>query len=210
MLTHNLVPSMYSLPFFAAIGNPDLGKKLLDGLLRRYAEHWRAYHTIDHIFMMLDGFEEVMHLLTDPRAVLLAIWYHDAVYFPRLSNNEEQSLKLAAQDLFRAGCDAAFIKKVCDHIRASDHREGEEDPDTQVFLDLDLAILGKDESTFDRYDRAIRQEYIFVEDEDYYKGRLQVLERFLRRKPLYYTPFLREKYEKQAKQNLKRAIQNLS
>ena len=51
-----------------------------DNLIARYSEPHRAYHTLEHIGHCLDEFEQVRHLATNPDAVELALWYHDAIY----------------------------------------------------------------------------------------------------------------------------------
>ena len=61
-------------------------------VLERYNEHHRYYHTIDHIHYLLDFFEK-KNLLNDHELFLTAI-FHDAVYDPKSSANEEDSAVL--------------------------------------------------------------------------------------------------------------------
>ena len=55
-------------------------------------------HTLQHISECLSHFEQVQDLLEDARAVELALWFHDAVYNPKASDNEACSATLF-QDL---------------------------------------------------------------------------------------------------------------
>jgi predicted metal-dependent HD superfamily phosphohydrolase len=64
-------------------------------LLPRYSEPHRHYHNVQHIEECLREFEFGQHLAADPAAVELAILFHDAIYDPRRSDNEEQSAQLA-------------------------------------------------------------------------------------------------------------------
>lgn len=59
-------------------------------LVTRYSESHRAYHTLAHIQHCLDEFEQVRHLIANPDAVELALWYHDAIYDTKAKDNEEK------------------------------------------------------------------------------------------------------------------------
>src|SRR5438128_125494 len=75
-----------------ALGDPEAPWRMLS---KRYAETHRAYHTIEHIVHCLDELEEARSLAADPVAVEMALWYHDAVYDPRSTNNEARSADMA-------------------------------------------------------------------------------------------------------------------
>ena len=75
--------------------------------------------------------------------------------------------------------------------------------------DIDLAILGQSPDLFGAYDRGIREEYSWVPEDDYRKGRIAVLQSFLERKSIYSTDYFRSEYEEKARKNLCRAILRL-
>jgi predicted metal-dependent HD superfamily phosphohydrolase len=77
-----------------------------------------------------------------------------------------------------------------------------------LFLDTDLSILGSEEKTYDKYARAIRQEYIWIPEELYRAARAKVLEGFLRRERIYQTAKFAG-LEAPAKANLSRELQTL-
>ncbi len=62
-----------------------------------------------------------------------------------------------------------------------------DDPDTALFLDADLSILGADSKTYQTYARAIRQEYAWVPQVLFLERRAAVLEKFFSRKQIYQT-----------------------
>jgi len=79
-------------------------------------------------------------------------------------------------------------------------------PDGQLLADIDLTGLGQAPELFDRDGRAIRQEYAHVPEDQFGPGRVNLLERFLDRPHVYYTPEIRKRYEAQARANLSRAL----
>ena len=64
------------------------GAEVHAGLVSRYAEPHRAYHTLQHLAECLTLFAEVRHLVPHPHEVELALWFHDAVYDVHASDNE--------------------------------------------------------------------------------------------------------------------------
>lgn len=176
-------------------------------LTKRYEEPHRAYHGLAHIEALLQGQLAHRQLIHDQQAVMLAIWFHDAVYDTRASDNEERSAQLAGEMLTEAGCDAALIASVERKVRATQRHEWTDgDPDTALFLDLDLGILAASPEAYDRYSNQIAKEYDWVPAEAYKQGRAKVLKAFLDRPQIYFTPSLREKWEGQARANLQREL----
>jgi pantetheine-phosphate adenylyltransferase len=88
------------------------------------------------------------------------------------------------------------------------HRDLSEDENWLlfVFLDLDLSILGAPQEEYIEYAKAIRQEYIHVDDETFRRERGAFLKRWLARGQeglyLYYTTPMRELFEAAAARNL--------
>ena len=89
------------------------------------------------------------------------------------------------------------------------HRAQGDDGNGQVLVDADLEILGAPPGAYAAYARAIRQEYAFVGPEEYRRGRLRVLRRFLTRTHIYYTPVWQREREPQARRNLRAEIARL-
>ncbi len=174
-------------------------------LIRRHREPHRHYHTLEHIESMLRQAEA-----HDPvPALLLAIWYHDAVYDPRSGTNEADSADLFRKH-FRDHISPELHIEVRDLILATDHRTTpSHDPTVHLLLDLDLSILAAPPEAYDRYAQQIRQEYIHVEEDIYRSGRKHVLQSFLDRKPLYRTEAYRQK-ESTARANLERELAGLA
>ena len=175
----------------------------------RYSEPHRAYHNLAHVADCLEEFEPVKHLARDPLAVEMAIWYHDAVYDPRAKDNEERSAKLATRVGNKISLPSPLNQRVKNLILATKKHDASLDPDAAVLVDVDLSILGRGPRRFDEYENQIRQEYGWVSDEAFAAGRKAVLDSFLTRPVIYSTEIFRNKYEQQARENLKRSIVKL-
>lgn len=186
-------------------GAGDPGPAFRD-LEKRYSEPGRPYHNLDHIAHCLGE----LRGQTENSAIEFALWFHDAVYDSRAKDNEERSAELAREAVSCAGLPEDFADQVANLILATKHTSEPASPDAQLIVDIDLSILGQPRAEFDEYERAIRQEYAWVPNEDFARGRLRVLEAFAARPAIYSTAFFRAKYEQAARANLARSIGRLS
>lgn len=194
----------------AGLTGPD-AEAIFQDLCRRYSEPGRAYHNLDHIAAMLNTVTDLRYMVHDDVAVCLAVWFHDAVYDSRRVDNEEQSAAYAVAVLSEAGASPLLLPAAERLILATKtHQTSPHDTDCQLLIDADLAILGASGADYDRYARAIREEYAWVSDDDYRAGRRRVLEGFLGRSRLYHTASLFEQREQAARTNLRREIEWLT
>lgn len=176
-------------------------------LTPRYEEPHRAYHGLPHIEALLQGQRMHQELIRDHEAVTLAIWFHDVIYNTSRQDNEERSAELAGEMLSQVGAELELIDSVQRKVRATQRHEWTDgDPDTAVFLDLDLAILAVAPPAYDRYAAQIACEYGWVPDAAYRQGRTKVLQGFLAREHIYFTPALRALWEAPARANLMREL----
>lgn len=174
-------------------------------IINCYAGNGLAYHNLDHLGDCLDKLLARKSEARDPIAVELAIWFHDAIYDPHASDNEEQSAHLASQ--FLSGTD--YHQSVPDLIIATKHTDAPATPDEKLLCDIDLSVLGSPPERYRQYATAIRDEYSWVSDSDYRSGRTKVLEHFLARPSIYSLESSRKLYEAQAVQNLRAEILDL-
>ena len=179
-------------------------------LLARYREAHRAYHTDQHLRECLEWLDELRALARDPAALELAIWYHDAIYRPRRSDNEQSSADLAAADLRAAGATGPLIAEVSALILATMHRATPPPGDAALLADIDLAILGAPAARYAEYEAQIRTEYRWAPGFLFRRRRVALLREFLARPRLYSTTELFDRLEAQARLNLANAIHALS
>ena len=152
---------------------------------------------------------ETIHL-NDRTCVTLAVWFHDAVYDSRRSDNEAKSAAWAVASLSKLGILTNQIDRISHLILATQsHHSNPKDPDCQALLDCDLSILGTPPDQYQTYALAIRQEYHWVSDDAYRAGRSRVLQQFLGRDRIYHCHELHA-YETQARQNLTTELAILS
>ena len=172
---------------------------VLEDLRRRYNEAHRAYHNQAHLEALFSRLES--YAVPERPAVELAVWFHDAVYDPTRTDNEERSAELARTQLRGLGLEEALGSRVRDLILATKTHQAA-DPATAWLLDADLAILGAEPEAYTAYAEAIRLEYAWMPEELYCRGRARVLTSFLERPQIYRTEPFRERFEAQARQNL--------
>ncbi|MGW2234132.1 HD domain-containing protein [Streptomyces sp. NPDC001759] len=182
-----------------------------DNLLARWQEPQRRYHTLAHLVAVLDHVDTLAEYADDPDAVRLAAWFHDAVYLPDRSENEERSARLAERALTEAGVPDDTTAEVARLVRLTvTHDPADDDRDGQVLCDADLAILASPPAAYAAYTAAVREEYHFVPNDAFRAGRADVLRRLLALPQLFRTPYGRRKWEATARYNLSSELEILS
>lgn len=198
-------PRQRFLAAWRSVGAPDASADAaFDAVVAHYAVPERAYHNLSHIIAALDALDAVREQLVHPAEARLALWFHDAVYDPRRTDNEAASASLARQVLGGAGVNQEVVARIAAMIMDTRHDAPASSSDGAFVADADLATLGADDDTFDRYDAAIRQEYAFVPEATYRPARKALLERFLAREAIYQTEPFRRRYEAAARRNIAR------
>ncbi|MBO8186665.1 hypothetical protein JW592_14525 [Streptomyces sp. DW4-2] len=202
-----------------------------EDLLRRWSEPHRRYHAAGHLRAVLDRVDELAaHVSTaqpgasappdgtsdgadeahaagepaaDLDAVRLAAWFHDAVYRPDRSENEERSARLAERALPEAGVPQARTAEVARLVRLTvTHDPAPGDLNGELLCDADLAVLAGSPESYAHYAAEIRQEYAFVPDAAFQEGRATVLHQLLGLPQLFRTSYARSHWEPTARHNL--------
>ncbi|MBR8642297.1 hypothetical protein KEF29_30735 [Streptomyces tuirus] len=182
-----------------------------ENLLTRWQEPQRRYHTVEHLTAVLDHIDVLEKYARDPDVVRLAAWFHDAVYLPDRSENEERSARLAERALPEAGLPAAKTAEVARLVRLTvTHDPADDDPDGQVLSDADLAILASPPSAYAAYTTAVREEYHFVPSDAFRTGRAAILRQLLDLPRLFRTPHGASAWEATARYNLAAELEMLS
>ena len=178
-------------------------------VIQAYAEPHRRYHTLAHLQDCLQQFDVARSLAPHPVEVEAALWFHDAIYDPRSSENEACSAQWAQEALRDAGVSAEIAQRVADLVLVTRHNARPVGADACVLVDIDLSILGRAPAEFDVYEHQIREEYAWVPEPTFRQRRADILQSFLTRRVIYETPLFQSRYEAQARQNLARSIARL-
>ncbi|MCW5317451.1 hypothetical protein GTQ43_27675 [Nostoc sp. KVJ3] len=185
-------------------------EKAFGNLIAAYSTPVRYYHTLKHIEHVLSTIEILQGYTNNLPAVQLAAWFHDVVYDTQAQDNEERSADYAFKVLSSLDIPESTITIVTRLIRNTKyHQAAMDDYDSQVLIDADLAIFATTSVQYPEYSHAIRQEYDWISKADYIAGRRQVLEEFLKRPRIYFTPLMLEFAEASARANIQREIQSL-
>jgi predicted metal-dependent HD superfamily phosphohydrolase len=183
-------------------------KRAFACLVARYSSPNRYYHTLEHIYHVLETIQLLESQTKNLTEVRLAAWFHDAIYDSQGSDNEEKSADYARNLLQSLSLPSIAIDNVVRLILITKHHQvAEKDFDGRVLVDADLAILGSDREVYWKYVRAIRQEYAWVPEDRYLVERRRVLEKFLQRKSIYLTSLMLDRAERAARTNIEAEIQ---
>jgi predicted metal-dependent HD superfamily phosphohydrolase len=180
------------------------------GLPARYAQAHRHYHSLEHVQHVIRCIDELEPAADDVTALVLAAWFHDAIYAPGRHDNEERSAFLAKDTLEVIGASPALQTEVARLVLlTATHDPVPEDYAGAVLSDADLSVLGSSPDDYRRYTNAIREEYSLVPDDEFRLGRATILRTFAERPTLFHTEAGRARWEGTARRNLGAEIAEL-
>jgi len=175
-----------------------------DRLVARYTDPARGYHDARHLAEVLEHADRLLaDEPADRTAVLMAAWFHDAVY-DAMPGAEDRSARLAETELHDSGVDVAEVARL---VRLTEfHDPPTEDTRGQALCDADLAILAAPPDRYADYAAGVREEYAAHSDADFRAGRLVVLRDLAAREWLFGSAYAREHWEPRARENLQAEI----
>jgi len=154
-------------------------------------------------------FDEIADSITKPFDIEVAIWFHDAIYYPMKNDNEKMSSNYAKVFLESIRLDSIKIREIEHLILLTKHPSTPITSDEKYLIDIDLSILGTKCKIYNNYELQIREEYILVPDSLYIEGRKKVLNSFVKLDNIFQTKYFYEKYETKARQNINLALKQL-
>ena len=204
-------------------GHTALGEDLLE----RYEQPHRKYHTSVHLSEMLTALKTLYkrHHTATPRAVLLAAWFHDAVYEANPGEDEAASADLARTALTPLASTGSLTNREVTAIAhlielTASHQlaDGIEEytsgaltrADAAFFLDADLAILAADSPRYTRYVAGVRAEYAHYAPDAFTRGRAAILQGFLNRTTIYASDTAHLLWDAPARLNLRTELEGYS
>ena len=193
--------------------------ELGERLLQAWEQPHRAYHHSGHLSQMLTDLDRLYAHRTQgstPLPLVLAAWFHDAVYEGAPGEDERRSEQLAStslEPLVAAGLlSTDELQMVSLLVRATATHElpesaelpaGYEVTDIEFFLDADMAILAADSVRYRRYLHGVRSEYSHFDDEAFRTGRTTFLRSVLGRERIFLSEKGLQLWEEPARTNLR-------
>ena len=187
--------------------DPGLTADLWNEIEKNYSKSNRHYHTLGHLENLLSELNGIRDRISDWNTILFTLFYHDVIYNPLKSNNEEKSADLAGKRLRALTVPTPVIDKCKHQILATKQHLPDPDNDTDFFTDADLSILGQSWNVYEKYAADVRKEYSIYPDLIYNPGRKKVLQHFLEMNRIFKTEYFFNKYETAARHNLQKEIQ---
>ena len=183
-----------------------LPKKLWNEIVINYCDAGRYYHNLDHLESIISELSDVRDHIPHWDTAMFSVFYHDIIYNALRSDNEAQSADKAQMRLQEIGFPKDQITQCVLQILATKGHEPGNDLTTQLFIDADLAIVGKDSKKYSEYSENIRNEFFVYTDNQYKDGRKKVLKHFLAMNRIFKTEHFYNKYERQARKNIEEEL----
>lgn len=150
----------------------------IKNLEHQWADPVRYYHTKEHLNQIIQDIQKNIWFSTlqahEKVALLLAAFFHDAIYDPQRKDNEEKS-----KAYFLHACkfgDSPTQKLILDLIEVTKYRKRPVNRLQQIFWDADNAIFKKSYPVLVNYEKQIRKEFIHIPKEKYKIARIKFLE----------------------------------
>jgi pantetheine-phosphate adenylyltransferase len=143
-------------------------------VILHYNEPHRFYHTIDHIRDLVKKLDDKG--LKQPELFLAAV-FHDIVYDPRSSTNEEDS----AEFFIKASGSSSLSAEQKEHIKQLILDTKTHKPSvrfSEEFISIDLSVLNGTFGELVRYEQQIFREFQFVDYKIYKQKRVELLEHY--------------------------------
>jgi len=177
-LAVNLKTNMLKETFIKLSGNytgdSSLVNELWTEIEHQYSTKRRHYHTLEHLENLFEQLIQIKSEIQDWDIILFSLYYHDIIYNPLKSDNEEKSAVFAEKRLKQMSIPINRIEACKKQILATESTNN----DTNYFTDADLSILGKDWKIYFTYLKNVRKEYSIYPDFIYNSGRKKVLNYF--------------------------------
>jgi predicted metal-dependent HD superfamily phosphohydrolase len=161
----------------------DVGVRLLDA----WGEPHRAYHGLHHLAQVVDDLDGEGGSGVEATALLVAAFFHDAVYGPRPGGVDERDsaawLRAALDPEVARGRLDVEIVAIAEAVVLATARPLELSAHAphaaaiRRFLDADFRVFASGPARYEAYVEGVRREFASVPDDAFRAGRLAFLDR---------------------------------
>ena len=185
--------------------------ELIDTIKQHYDQNHRYYHSWEHItdiFKLVDD----LNIQLDINQIL-ALLFHDIIYAPKFSFNEEASASLMMTILGSKYWNLPNynIQEIYKLIISTKEQNFKKlyNTNSSIIHDLDYFKFGDSYTSFLNMRNNIRKEHADLTDEQFSIGSIVFVENLLNQEHIFCSEQFQRLYEKQAIKNLKKYIQIL-
>ena len=178
---------------------------LMHTLVARHCERHRKVYTVQFLRGCLAAYERLASSCERPHEVLLALWFHRAVWRASAEDNCVRSATLAHASIVKSGGDEAAAQRVAALIRAVRYHGPAPDADARAFHDAALWPLACDQPRFAAHEAAHRAEQPRLAGHRFARLRLERLAALEARDVIFRTDAFRDPFEARARENVSSA-----
>lgn len=174
-------------------------------LLDRWSEPHRRYHSTTHLVMGL----QALAVLGAGGLERIAFWFHDARHLNTSPDDEIASAALAGV-MLTGVVPPDQVREVQRLVLLTTRHQPRAGDDAGARLcDADLAGLAAPWDLYRENTSGIRHEMPWITDEQFRVGRAAFMTRFLERPRIYHTDVGFQRWESNARRNIRREIDEL-
>lgn len=158
------------------------------------------YHTPIHVLAI---FQQAKNMNIDLRKhEILAIWFHDVIYYIGSDRNEINSCHYMTS-LLKESVQEDMLNKAVMIIQATANhfKKNEEIEIGHLVLDMDIASIGGPPDFYNSVSDCIKKEYPQISLEDFNTARMNFMKKIAEKGYIYRTEYFKQ-FEEQAKKNL--------
>jgi predicted metal-dependent HD superfamily phosphohydrolase len=154
-------------------------KETFEFVMQKHSEPHRFYHNTSHLKSLLEALELFPLERHQKGFLTLMVFFHDLEYDVHAKDNEEQSAEHWNRYCEKHNLTKHLQKLGEEIILATKGHSGDSKPLKDIFLDLDLSILGAVTESYLEYEENIRKEYGFVPEDLFNQERAKIMKKLV-------------------------------
>ena len=154
-----------------------ISPEIITELPKRWSERHRHYHALHHLIQILQDIEKSAWFtelsLVDKHALLLAAFFHDIIYDPKRTDNEDKSIEYFLNSYISRDIKLMYV--VRNLIEVTKYRKRPFGKLEKIFWEADNAGFRKGFSHLMKNEKLLQKEFAHVPREKYKKGKIEFI-----------------------------------